>query len=102
MAERLGRAIAWWQIVCGVLGFIGLAIVAADWPSRSRRFLTDLYGPFDVVLSIAFLGIAIVVRCCTHAAACAAADGVTGVRLRGAARVCWEPTSSRFEESNEP
>ncbi len=82
MAERLRRAMAWWQIACGVFGFIGLAIVAADWPSRSRRVLTDLYGPFNVVLSIAFFGIAIVVRCCTHAAACAAADGVTGVGLK--------------------
>lgn len=59
MTERLRRIIAWWEIVCGFLGFVALGISAADWPAGSRRMLIDITGPINIVLGILFFAASI-------------------------------------------
>ena len=59
MTERLRRTIAWWEIVCGFLGFAAFGIPAMDWPSGSRRILVDVVGPVNIFLGILFFAVTI-------------------------------------------
>ena len=56
MPDKRRRFIARWQIACGTLGLLGYVLYSFDIPRGTRRILTEVTGPYNIVLGILFFG----------------------------------------------
>ena len=54
MTDRLRRFIAWWQIVCGVLGLAMFAAMFMDWLPGGRALLENTVGWINYYVGIGF------------------------------------------------
>src|SRR5262245_26625481 len=63
MSTRLRRIIAWWQVVCGILGLLVSAAMYFDWLPGGRALLEGSFGWINYYAGIGFYSFTIAAGC---------------------------------------